>query len=46
MELVKLLEGGNKTCHKQNYIKTVGKTFLIHLFFSNSTSGEGVGKDI
>lgn len=46
MKLVKLLKGCNKTCNKHSYIKTVGKTSHIHLVFSNSTSGEGMGKDI
>lgn len=45
MELVKLLKGGGKTCHKHGYIKTVGKTFHNH-FFGGSTSGEGMGKSI
>lgn len=48
MELVKLLKGGDKTCYKHSYLRTVGKTFHIFFFFYiyNSSSGEGMGKDI
>lgn len=33
MELVKLLKGGDKTCYKHSYLRTVGKTFHIFFFF-------------
>lgn len=33
MELVKLLKGGDKTCHKHSYLRTVGKTFHVFFFF-------------
>lgn len=45
MELVKLVKGGDKTCHKHGYLKTVWKT-SHNQFFGSSTSGEGMGKDI
>lgn len=48
MEVVKLLKGGNKTefIFCQSYIKTVGKTSLLSIWFFLIPLGVGMGKDI
>lgn len=45
MELLKLLKGGNKTCHKQLH-KDCGKDIPYPFGFFQLISGEGMGKDI